>query len=132
MAGSADLVHGAVATLGKVAEMVGIVLAMGECADVMRQKDVDPVEAEPLQIILEGAHDAVIAIVIDDMKRQRIDHSEIGRVVHRPGFQKPADLVGQDVVGVAQKVAHDTFGPAEAVPWRGIEIADSGILRRLD
>ena len=43
MAGSADLVHGAVATLGKVAEMAGIVLAMGECADVMRQKDVDPV-----------------------------------------------------------------------------------------
>ena len=33
---------------------------------------------------------------------------------------------------MAQKVAQDAFGPAEAVPWRGIEIADPGILRRLD
>ena len=66
------------------------------------------------------------------MKWQRIDHPEIGRVVDRPRFQEASDLVRQDIVSVSKQVAHDTFRATETIPGRGIEIADPGLLRRLD
>ena len=98
-AGAAKLFHGPVAALGEVAEVAGILVAMSEGADVMRQQNVDPVETKPLQTVLEGAQDGVIAIVIDHMEGQRLDHAEFCRVRHRPQPQQTPDFVRKHIVG---------------------------------
>ena len=89
-------------------------------------------EAETLQIVLEGTHDSVIAVVVDDMEGQRVDDPEFGRVLDRPRLQEASNLVGKYVVSVPQQVAHDPFRSTEPVPGSGVEIADPGLLCRFD
>ncbi len=94
--------------------------------DIVDKEDVDPGQAQPLQTVLERAHDAVIGIVVDGFEWHR-------RVVRlrRPEAraQETPDLCRQHPV-VARHVAHGVadaaLGLAEAVIGRGIDIARAG------
>ena len=41
-------------------------------ADIVHVEDVDPRQAEPLETILIGSHDAVVGIVVDRIEWQRM------------------------------------------------------------
>ncbi len=58
--------------------------AVGEGVDVVDVEDVDVVEAEPLQAVLVGAHDAVIGIVEIGLERQRLAPGVVG-LLRSPG-----------------------------------------------
>ena len=53
--------------------------AMGPDVEVVHQQDVDPVGAEPVQAVLDRAHDAVVAVVVDLGERQRALRTGRGR-----------------------------------------------------
>jgi hypothetical protein len=80
--------------------------------------------------LVEGAHDAIIAVVIIGREGQGIGKAVIGHGIlgHRP--EHAADL-GRDHIAIArlaiEKIAEAKLGQAVAVARRGIEIADAGV-----
>ena len=73
--------------------MASVFGAMLEGANIMRQQNIDPIEPKALEIVLKCAHYSVVAVVIDDIKWQRINHTEVHRIFHRTWFQKTPDLI---------------------------------------
>ena len=62
-------------------------------ADVVGEKNINPVQPKSLQTVLVAAHDAIITVVVDHMERQRITHAVVTWIVHRPWRQQPANFV---------------------------------------
>ena len=129
LAAPTKLVHGAIAALGQIAEMARVLVAMLEGADIMGQKDIDPVEPEALKIVLKGPHHPVIAVIVDHVEGERLDHPERHRVSHGAGPQEAPDLVGEHIRRAPKHIAHHPLRPAEPIPGRGVEIADPGLAR---
>ena len=72
---------------------------MREDVDVMHEKDVDAVDAEAFQRGLEGAHDAVIAVVVDLAARRRVEEfADAGALVRRAGAHDAAGLAREHIV----------------------------------
>jgi hypothetical protein len=103
-------------------------------ADVVDIKDVDPPEAEPLQAVLDRAHDAIVRIIVDRVER----HNVVWRAARgRPGArpQEPADLGREHpfvAVLSAQRVADGALGLAEPVIGRGVNVAHARFPRGAD
>jgi ABC-type uncharacterized transport system permease subunit len=110
----------------------GIVVAMLKAADIVGQQDVDAREAQTLQIVLEGAHDPIIAVVVNHVERQGIDHAKVAGVFHGTGLQETSNLVRQNVVAASQNIADDPFGSSEPVPRGRIKVSDARVFRGLD
>ena len=82
---------------------------MLQCTNVVHQQDINAVKPQALQIVLKRAHDPVVAIIVDHVEWQRINHSEFHWVVYRPGFQEPPDLVRKHVIAATQSITHRPF-----------------------
>ena len=112
---------------------------MGKDFEIVPVEDVEAVDAEPLQRILDRAHDAVIAVVEDLAARRRIEEFPDPRALFRLAEAEPAADLGREHVGIAllaaQEMVDARLGEAEAVKGRGVEIADAsipgGVQRRL-
>ena len=92
-------------------------------ADVVHVEDVDAGQPEPLQAVLERAHDAVIGVVVDRVERQRMACG-LGMHAGRVRAQQAADLGRQHPFvarPLAQRVADAALGLADAVERRGVE-----------
>ena len=59
----------------------------------MCQKNINAVKAESLQTILKASHNRIIPVVIDHMKRQRVDHTKTGRIIDWPRTQQSANFI---------------------------------------
>ena len=87
----------------------------------MHQRDVEPVETEPLKTILDRPQDAVPAVVTDSIEvaRGQVEVLEaLGLVGRANRLQDAADL-GRDDIGVTRYLGESgskaPFAPAEAV-----------------
>ncbi len=99
--------------------------------EVVHQQDVDPPGAEPVQAVLDRAHDAVVAVVVDLGERQRAFELAVVEGVGMAGLEQAADLGRQHEAlarPVAQRRADPVLRQAEAVEWCRIEQADAGIV----
>src|SRR5690606_24858788 len=95
-------------------------------ADIVDIEYVDAVQAEPRMAKIHRAHDAIIAVVILQLERQRIDKAELWNLVFRHWFQESPDLGGQHIAvarPAGKKIAKATFGKTETVERGGIEKA---------
>ena len=115
----------------QVPEVLAVgLLAVGVGADVVNQEDVDAVQPQTGEAELHRAHDAVVAVVVIDPERQRLDVAVVRHLVCRNGAQEPADLGGQHI-GVPrlfpQDVTHPVFGQAKAIERCRVEIPDPRI-----
>ena len=98
-------------------------------ADIVHIEDVDPRQPEPLQTVLERAHDPVIGIVVDRIERQRMA-AAVGMHAGRVRAQQAADLGREHPFvarPVAQRIADRALGLTDAIERRGIDIAHPGI-----
>ena len=125
-AGALQLLQGAIAALHRPLEDAGQLLAMLGLAEIVQQQDIDAVEPQALIAALDGAHDAVIGIVEDDMEGH--ERVELGgnRIGIGPALDQPADFRREDEIiplMLAQHIAHAPLAEPEAVIGRGIEIA---------
>ncbi len=112
----------------------GVPVAMGVGADVVHEQQVDALQAEPLQAVLERAHDAAVAVVVVRAERQRGGPAVVHRLHGGIGAHQPADL-GADDEGIAgllaQEGAHAVLAQRVPVERGGVEIAQAGIPCRL-
>ncbi len=97
-------------------------------ADVVHIEDVDPRQPEPLQAVLERAHDRVIGVVVNRLERQRIAPF---RVLGRgPARAKQASDLCRQHPFVARDPAHRitdaTLGLADTVIGGGIDVGHPG------
>ena len=110
-------------------DVIGV--AVVAAVAVVQEEDVDAVGAEALQAVLEGAHDAVVAVV--DLGAERGGSGEEG-VGDGPGGgraaggEAPAGFGGEDGAGgqTAQGGADAVLGEAEAVERGGVDVGDAG------
>ena len=109
--------------------------AVGENVEVVHEQNVDPVDAKPLQRGFEGAHHAVMAVVIDLAPRRRVEEfSDPRALVRRADLKQAADLGGEHIVVAglaAQEGIEPRFGKTEAVERRGVVVSNSAMPRRL-
>ena len=106
---------------------------------VVDERDVDAVEAEPVQAGRQAPPDAVGAEVepAHEWAGTATAKPLGSRARHgrRPPVEEPADLGGDHVLvagAVPQGVAEAAFGQAEAVVRRGVEGPDAAVPRRVD
>jgi len=69
---------------------------MGEPVDVVHQRDVDAIEAQPHQARFERTHHAVIGIVIDVFQSRVGDEGARVELTRFARFQQPPDLGRQE------------------------------------
>ena len=66
--------------------------------EIVDQQDVDPVDAEPLQAVLERAHHAVVAVVEHGLELEAAEPLVLDRVGAERPAQDAADLGRDDIV----------------------------------
>ena len=96
---------------------------------VMDEKQVDSIQAEPLQAVFKGAHDGVVAVVKDRLEGKAsnpggaLENSRIG------GRSEDAAHLGRNDKFIPsllrKKAAHPVLAEAQPVPGRGVEVADT-------
>ena len=97
-------------------------------ADVVHIEDVDPRQPEPLQAVLERAHDPVIGVVVDGLERQRIAAFRVrgrgpARTQQASDFCRQYPFVARDP---AHCIADATLGLADTVIGRRVDVAHPG------
>jgi hypothetical protein len=102
--------------------------------EIMDQEHVDPVDAQPLQAVLERAHHAVIAVV---EHRIELQAAEPFSLRERPRLQRtaqqPADLARyRELVArtAIERAPDPMLGLTLAIPGRGVEVANAAVPRR--
>ena len=104
---------------------------MEHLVEVVDHQQVDRAEAEALQAVLVGTHDAVVAVVEVQRERQRIAPVLLVEQVGTGGGAQHAAHLGGDLEPVArvpaQEFAEAVFALAVAVERRGVEVADAGV-----
>ena len=129
----AHLMQRLVAAVHEAAEIAVedlLALVRGEI-EIVAEEDVDAVDAEAFEGMLDGAHHAVIAVVVDLSPRRRVEEFADARAfLGRGRRQQTADLRRQDI-GVprpaAQEMVDPGFGQAEPVERRRVVEARAGI-----
>src|SRR3546814_1272585 len=118
--------------------MMGVRLAVGHPAEIVRIEYVDPVAAQARTARLIAAHHGVVAVIERALDRFGRDEAlararEIG-IGHR--IEPAADLGRHDRVRVGidlgERRAEPLLAQSEAVMRGGVEIADAGIPRGAD
>jgi hypothetical protein len=96
-----------------------------------RRRSSATIEPEPLQALLDRAHDAVVAVVEHGPFRRRALVEAVGPRIVAPGAaQQAADLGRQHERSpglAAQEAAEPLLGEAEPVERCGVEVADAEI-----
>src|SRR3984957_5758856 len=105
---------------------------VAEIVDVVDECDVDALERHALKAVLEGAHGPVVAVVVNDLERRRIDPELRFDTTPGLGFEEPADLRRENIfvarappqrlseakLGEAVPVERGRFQiPEPCVPW---------------
>ena len=99
-----------------------------EVVGVVDERDVHPVEPEPLQALLQAAPHAVPAVVADPGQRRDAVEPLVALDVPGGGHQQPADLGGHGELVPrvpGQERAEPPLGHADAVVRRGVEGPDA-------
>ena len=98
---------------------------------VVDEKQVDSTQAETLQAVFKGAHDGIVAIVEDNLEGKA---SNPGRALENGrigGRSEDAAYFGRNDEFIPfllrKKAAHPVLAPAQPVPGRGVEVADTVI-----
>src|SRR5271154_2902974 len=103
-------------------------VAVRHCADVMHIEDVDPRKTEPLQTVLERAHDPIVRIVINRIERHW-GFMFPGLPRRRARTEQTSNFRRQHPI-IARFPAHcisdATLGLTETVIGGGVDIAHSG------
>ena len=109
--------------LGQVGLDLGLGLVVPE-VEVVDDEEVDPWHPEPLQAVLVGPHDAVVAVVEDVVERQAAGpEARVERLRVARGLEDAADLGREDEVAprpAVEEAAHPVLRLAAAVPGGGI------------
>ena len=103
--------------------------------EVVNEQDVDPVDPEPLEAVLERAHDAVVAVVEHGLELEPAQPLVLDGVRPQRPAQDAADLGRYDVVAARlaiERPAERVLGKPSSVPWRGVEIAHAAVPRGAD
>ena len=104
---------------------------MEQLVEVVDHQQVDRAEAEALQAVLVGAHDAVVAVVEVQRERQRVAPVLLVEQVGPGGGAQHAAHLGRHLElfagAPAQEFAEAMFAFAVAVEWRGVVVADAGV-----
>jgi len=99
-----------------------------DTADVVDQQNVDLDDAEPLLAVLEGTQNAVVRVVEDGLKRQRVLPPFAAVVRRGARHEVPAGFGGQHILVTriaAQCIAQTMLGFRMAVVRRRVEKADA-------
>ena len=109
---------------------------MEQQVEVVDHQQVDRSQAEPLQAVLVGTHDAVVAVIEVQRERQRIAPVLLVQKIGPSGGAQHAAHLGGDhellARAAAQEFAEAMLALAMAVERRGVEVADAGFPGALD
>ena len=98
--------------------------------EVVNQEDVDPIDSEPLEAVLEGAHHAVVAVVEDSLKLEAAEPLILDGVGAERAAEDAADF-GRDEILIArlavERAAERMLGEPSSIPGRRIEIAHAAV-----
>src|SRR5580692_11814192 len=100
---------------------------VAEIVDVVDKCDIDALERHALKTVLEGAHGSIVAIVVNDLERRRIDPEPRFDAAARLGFEKPADLCREDIFVAGappERLSKAKFGEPVPVEWGRVEIPE--------
>src|SRR5580692_2466551 len=70
---------------------------VAEIVDVVDKCDIDALERHALKAVLEGAHGSIVAVVVNDLERRRIDPELRFDTAAGLGFEEPADLRRENI-----------------------------------
>ncbi len=101
----------------------------------MNQQDVDPVDSEPLEAVLERAHDAVVAVVKHRLKLEAAEPLILDGVGAERPAQDAANFGRNDILIARlaiERAAERMLGQSAPIPRGRIEIAHAAVPSRAD
>src|ERR1700722_19346101 len=100
---------------------------MAEIVDVVDERNVDALERHALKAVFEGAHGPIVAVVVNDLERRRIDPELRFDTTAGLGFEEPADLRRENIFAARappQPLSEAKLGEAVPVERGRVEIPE--------
>src|SRR5262249_49196202 len=100
---------------------------MAEIVDIVDERDVDALERHALKAVLERAHGAVVAVVVNDLERRRIDPEPRFDAAAGLRLEEPAGLRRENICmawAPPQRLSKAKLGEAVPVERRCVEISE--------